>query len=83
MAAENLPINEKIDQIKTVLLTFQDSRPVVENQISQMMLETDTNSSDLEFYEILQQKSLTLQKRTADIIRLLRVDEKTVNQDIG
>lgn len=82
MAAENLPINEKIDQIKTVLLTFQDSRPVVENQISQMLLETDANSSDLEFYEILQQKSLTLQKRTADIIRLLRVDEKTVNQDI-
>nr|MCU0240679.1 Tn3 family transposase [Pyrinomonadaceae bacterium] len=82
MATENLPINEKIEQIKSVLLTFQDSRPAVENQISQMLLETEANSSDLEFYEILQLKSLTLQKRTADIIRLLRVDEKTVNQDI-
>ena len=47
-----------------------------------MLAETDSASDDSEFYNVLQQKSLTLQKRTADIIRLLQVDEKTVNKDL-
>ncbi len=82
VASEKLPTDEKIAQIKVVLLNFHASRPTVENRMSEMLAETDSTSDDSEFYNVLQQKSLTLQKRTADIIRLLQVDEKTVNKDL-
>jgi len=82
IASEELLTDEKIARIKVVLLNFRASRPVVENRMSEMLTETDSASDDFEFYNILQQKSLTLQKRTADIIRLLQVDEKTVNKDL-
>ena len=82
VASEKLPTDEKIAQIKAVLLNFRASRPMVENRMSEMLAETDSTSDDSEFYNVLQQKSLTLQKRTADIIRLLQVDEKTVNKDL-
>jgi TnpA family transposase len=82
VASEKLLTDEKIAQIKAVLLNFHASRPMVENRMSEMLAETDSTSDDAEFYNVLQQKSLTLQKRTADIIRLLQVDEKTVNKDL-
>lgn len=82
VASEKFPTDEKIAQIKAVLLNFHASRPMVENRMSEMLAETDSTSDDSEFYNVLQQKSLTLQKRTADIIRLLQVDEKTVNKDL-
>jgi TnpA family transposase len=82
VASEKLPTDEKIAQIEAVLLNFHASRPKVENRMSEMLAETDSTSDDSEFYNVLQQKSLTLQKRTADIIRLLQVDEKTVNKDL-
>lgn len=82
IASANLPADEKIKRIESTLLNFPASRPAVENQMSKMLAETDPTSAAQEFYDILEQKSLTLQKRTADIIRLLRVDEKSVNQDL-
>ncbi|MCY7344730.1 MAG: Tn3 family transposase [Pyrinomonadaceae bacterium] len=82
VTSEKLLTDEKIDKIKAVLLNFHASRPVVENLMSEMLADTDSASDDYEFYNVLQQKSLTLQKRTADIIRLLQVDEKTVNKDL-
>jgi len=82
IASEELLTDEKIVRIKVVLLNFRASRPVVENRMSEMLTETDSASDDFEFYNVIQQKSLTLQKRTADIIRLLQVDEKTVNKDL-
>ncbi len=82
VASGKLLTDEKIDQIKAVLLNFHASRPAVENRMSEMLAETDSASDDFEFYNVLQQKSLTLQERTASIIRLLQVDEKTVNKDL-
>ncbi len=82
VASEKLITDEKIAKIKAVLLNFHASRPMVESRMSEMLAETDSSSDDSEFYNVLQQKSLTLQKRTADIIRLLQVDEKTVNKDL-
>ncbi len=81
-ASEKLLTDEKIAKIKAVLQNFHASRPMVENRISEMLADTDSTSDDFEFYNVLQQKSLTLQKLTADIIRLLQVDEKTVNKDL-
>jgi len=82
VASGRFPTDEKIVKIKAVLLNFHASRPMVENRMSEMLAETDSTSDDSEFYNVLQQKSLTLQKRTADIIRLLQVNEKTVNEDL-
>lgn len=82
VASGRFPTDEKIVKIKAVLLNFHASRPMVENRMSEMLAETDSTSDDSEFYNVLQQKSLTLQKRTADIIRLLQVNEKTVNKDL-
>ncbi len=82
VASEKLQIEEKLDEIKAVLLNFHASRPIVENRMTEMLAETDSASDDWEFYNILQRKSLALQKRTASIIRLLQVDEKTVNKDL-
>lgn len=82
MSSDVLSTDEKITRVQSVLLDFQDARQAVENQISKMLAATETDSSDADFYDILQQKSLALQKRTADIIRLLRVDEKSVNPDL-
>ena len=82
VASEKLLTDEKIAEIKAVLLNFHASRPMVENRMSEMLANTDSTTDDWEFYNVLQQKSLTLQKRTADIIRLLQVDEKTVNKDL-
>ncbi len=82
VASEKLLTDEKIAKIKAVLLNFHAARPMVENRMSEMLADTDSASDDFEFYNVLQQKSLTLQKRTADVIRLLQVDEKTVNKDL-
>ncbi len=82
MSSDGLSTDEKITRVQSVLLNFQDARQAVENQISNMIAATEADSSDADFYDILQQKSLSLQKRTADIIRLLRVDEKSVNPDL-
>jgi len=82
VASEKLQVEEKLNEIKAVLLNFRASRPTFENRMTEMLAETDSASEDFEFYDILEQKSLTLQKRTADIIRLLQVDEKTVNKDL-
>lgn len=82
VASNNLTADEKISQIQFTLSKFSASRPAVENQMSKMLAETDPTSGTREFYNILEQKSLTLQKRTADIIRLLRVDKKSVNRDL-
>ena len=82
VASDKLPPDEKLSEIKTILLDFHESRQAIERQISEMLDNTDSSAGDSEFYNVLEQKSLTLQKRTADIIRLLRVDEKSVNQDL-
>lgn len=82
VASEKLQVEEKLDEIKAVLLDFRASRPVVENRMTEMLAETDSASDDFEFYNILQRRSLALQKRTADIIRVLQVDEKTVNKNL-
>ena len=81
-ASGEFSAEEKLIRINSVLETFNHARPNVEGQISQILADTDSDGAELEFYNILRQKSLTLQKRTADIIRLLRVDEKSVNQDL-
>lgn len=82
VASDNLTADEKISRIESALLNLPESRPAMENQITKMLAETDAASGTREFYDILEQKSLTLQKRTADVIRLLRVDEKSVNRDL-
>jgi TnpA family transposase len=78
VAAHDLLADEKIAALKPLLVNFQAVSPQLASQLAQLLHETEAVAGDLEFYQILQQKSLTLQKRTADIIRLLRVDEKTV-----
>lgn len=82
VASDKLPPDEKLSEIKTILLDFHESRQAIERQISEMLDNTDSSAGDSEFYNVLEQKSLTLQKRTADIIRLLQVDEKSVNQNL-
>ena len=82
VASGNLTADEKISRIESALLNLPEARPAMENQITKMLAETDAASGTREFYDILEQKSLTLQKRTADVIRLLRVDEKSVNRDL-
>ena len=82
MAALEISTDEKLRQIANILLGFQTSRPAVEGQLAQLLMATDKASDDREFYQILQQKSLSLQKCTADIVRLLQVEEKSVNQNL-
>ena len=82
LAALAVPTDEKLQQIANVLLGFQAARPTVEGQLAQLLMTTDKTSDDREFYQILQQKSLSLQKRTADIVRLLQVEEKTMKPDL-
>lgn len=65
---DKLPSDEKLSEIKTILLDFHESRQAIERQIFEMLDNTDSSAGDSEFYNVLEQKSLTLHKRTADII---------------
>ncbi len=47
-----------------------------------MAHDTADEQEDTEFYAILQKKSLTLQRRAADMVRFLQVDEKTANPQL-
>ncbi|MDQ3711378.1 MAG: DUF4158 domain-containing protein [Acidobacteriota bacterium] len=57
-------------------------RQRLEAEIKRLAHDTADEQDDTEFYAILQKKSLTLQRRAADIVRFLNVDEKTVDPQL-
>jgi TnpA family transposase len=72
------------DTEKVAWIEFSVNENLVERQrleaeIKLLAQDTADEQEATEFYAILQKKSLTLQRRAADIVRFLNVDEKTVD----
>ncbi len=67
---------EKLARIKSSVNENIIERQRLESEIKRLAHDTADEREDTEFYAILQKKSLTLQRRAADIVRFLQVDEK-------
>jgi TnpA family transposase len=72
----------KLERIETSMNENLLERQHLESEIEQLANATEGERDDKEFYAILQKKSLTLQRRASDIIRFLKVDEKTISQPL-
>ncbi|MEJ7861714.1 MAG: Tn3 family transposase [Pyrinomonadaceae bacterium] len=60
----------------------ESERCQIEQQTGLLLAETGTARNSRDFYDILQKQSLKLQKRAADIVRCLQVDEMQVQSDL-
>ena len=84
---ETLKINnsnpaEKLLLIETAMALKEPMRRQIERQTGLLLTETGTARNSGDFYDILQKQSLKLQKRAADIVRCLQVDETQVQPDL-
>ncbi len=73
---------EKVARIEFSVNENIFERQRLEAEIKRLAHDTADEREDTEFYEILQKKSLTLQRRAADIVRFLNVDEKTADPQL-
>ncbi len=84
---ETLKINNsnpaaKLLLIETAMSLKEFERRQIERQTELLLAETGTARNSGDFYDILQKQSLKLQKRAADIVRCLQVDETQVQPDL-
>jgi hypothetical protein len=70
---------EKLELIEFAVNDNLSERQKLELQIFELAKENSDEQTDAEFYEILQRKSLALQRRASDIVRFLKVDETSAN----
>ena len=73
---------EKLLLIEMAMSLKESERRQIENQTELLLKETASARNSHDFYNILQKQSLKLQKRAADIVRCLQVDEKQVQPDL-
>ncbi len=76
---ESLSPTEKLILIESAVNESLTERENLELQVDSLAKETSDEQTETEFYEILQRKSLTLQRRASDIVRFLKVDEQNSN----
>ena len=79
---EALSATEKLILIESAVNERRSERENLELQIASWAKETSDEQTEAEFYEILQRKSLTLQRRASDIVRFLQVDEQNGNSGL-
>ncbi len=72
----------KLLLIETAMSLNESERRQIEQQTGLLLTETGNARNSGDFYDILQKQSLKLQKRAADIVRCLRVDETQVQPDL-
>ncbi|MGI8495645.1 MAG: Tn3 family transposase [Pyrinomonadaceae bacterium] len=82
LSEERISDAEKLSRIESSVNENIIERQRLETEIKQLAHDTADEQEDTEFYAILQKKSLTLQRRAADIVRFLNVDEKTANPQL-
>ena len=79
---ESLSPTEKLILIESAVDEHLTERENLERQVDSLAKETSDEQTEAEFYEILQRKSLTLQRRASDIVRFLKVDEQNGNSEL-
>ena len=73
---------EKLLLIESAVNERLTERENLERQVEALAKETSDEQTEAEFYEILQRKSLALQRRASDIVRFLNVDEQNGNSEL-
>jgi hypothetical protein len=79
LSEKRISDTEKVARIEFSVNKNLVERQRLEAEIKLLAQDTADEQEATEFYAILQKKSLTLQRRAADIVRFLNVDEKTVD----
>ena len=79
---EALSPTEKLILIESAVNNRLTERENLELQVDSLAKETSDEQTEAEFYEILQRKSLALQRRASDIVRFLKVDEQNGNSGL-
>lgn len=73
---------EKLLLIESAVNERSTERENLEQQVDSLGADTSDQQTEAEFYEILQRKSLTLQRRASNIVRFLKVDERNGNSGL-
>ena len=79
---ESLSPTEKLLLIESAVNEHLIERANLEQQVNSLAKENSDEQTEPEFYEILQRKSLALQRRASDIVRFLKVDEQNGNSEL-
>ena len=79
---ESLSPTEKLLLIESAVNERLTERESLERQVDALAKENSDEQTETEFYEILQRKSLALQRRASDIVRFLKVDEQDGNSEL-
>lgn len=79
---ESLSPIEKLLLIESAVNERLTERANLEQQVDSLAKETSVEQTEAEFYEILQRKSLALQRRASDIVRFLNIDEQNANSEL-
>ena len=79
---EPLSETKKLALIESAVNNRLSERENLELQVETLAKETSDEQTEAEFYEILQRKSLTLQRRASDIVRFMKVDEQNGNSGL-
>jgi DNA-binding transcriptional MerR regulator len=82
LSEKRISDTEKVARIESSVNENLVERQRLESEIKRLARDTADEQEDTEFYAILQKKSLTLQRRAADIVRFLKVDEKTADPQL-
>lgn len=69
IAHSNLADQEKVEAIKQVLDLAEPQKEQLQNQITPLISQTGSDHEDEDFYRIIEQRSLALQKRTTPILK--------------
>jgi TnpA family transposase len=75
--APDLSDSEKIERIKSVLLTEEPNKRDLEELLSTLNKESESAVKDEDFYEVLEAKSVKLQNRVSDIVKHIEFKEET------
>lgn len=79
---ESLSPTEKLALIESAVDEHLTERESLERQVDSLAADTSDEQTEAEFYEILQRKSLALQRRASDIVRFLNIDEQNANSEL-
>ncbi|CAN5413084.1 hypothetical protein BH20ACI1_BH20ACI1_17560 [soil metagenome] len=82
LSEKRISDTEKVARIEFSVNENIFERKRLEVEIKRLAHDTDDEREDTECYEILQKKSLTLQRRAADIVHFLNVDEKNADPQL-
>ncbi|NDY71056.1 Tn3 family transposase [Desulfobacter hydrogenophilus] len=80
---KNLSADEKVESLQALFSEkFEQDSVEIQNQVNQLGAEAKQITKNIDFYDLLESKSLKLQNRASEIVKHIQFDEQTSNKTL-